>query len=136
MKQLHKTARGKHLDMNALRLKNETVRAVGNMGVNARGDLVDPDNNPIDSRNRSVSRHYSKQLSNVTDDAVVAPKKQTASKKSAAASTQPVVSPEPVVIPPTPEDFDDDYNNEQAEPTAQLTGIKAAMAKAKQSKSN
>ena len=40
-KQVYKTARGKNIDMGALILQNENVRAVGNMKVNARGDLLD-----------------------------------------------------------------------------------------------
>ena len=43
---VYRTANGKQLDMRALALKNENVRAVGNMKVNARGDAVD-DNNKV-----------------------------------------------------------------------------------------
>ena len=44
---VYRTANGKLLDMRALVLKNETVRAVGNMNVNARGDLIDDKNQVI-----------------------------------------------------------------------------------------
>jgi hypothetical protein len=37
-KDIYKSAKGKPVDMGALRLKNEKERAVGNMKVNARGD--------------------------------------------------------------------------------------------------
>lgn len=40
MKQ-HRSAQGKVIDMTALMTKNERVRAVGNMKVNARGDTID-----------------------------------------------------------------------------------------------
>lgn len=40
MKQ-HRSAQGKVIDMTALMTKNERVRAVGNMKVNARGDIID-----------------------------------------------------------------------------------------------
>jgi len=43
-KEVHRTANGKKVDMGSLRLRNENVRAVGNMKVNARGDLVDDKN--------------------------------------------------------------------------------------------
>ncbi len=37
----YRTAMGKTVDMAALTAKNEKVRAVGNMSVNARGDTID-----------------------------------------------------------------------------------------------
>jgi len=38
-----KTARGQLIDMGALSAKNERVRAVGNVLMNARGDRLNPD---------------------------------------------------------------------------------------------
>ena len=38
----HKSARGVAVDMDRLRLANETAIAVGNMKVNARGDQLGP----------------------------------------------------------------------------------------------
>jgi hypothetical protein len=60
-RKIYKSAMGKTVDMGALILQNEQVRAVGNMGVNAAGDLVDSNNQVIDSRNRQVQRQYNKQ---------------------------------------------------------------------------
>lgn len=57
---VYKTAQGKTLDMGALRLQNEQVRAVGNMKVNARGDIVDDQNSIISSKNQQVSRQYNR----------------------------------------------------------------------------
>lgn len=59
---VYKTANGKAIDLGALALKNEHVRAVGNMKVNARGDLVDDMNNIIDSKTQQVNRQYNKQI--------------------------------------------------------------------------
>lgn len=61
---VYKTAMGKTVDMGALILKNEQVKAVGNMGVNAAGDVVDSTNSVIDKRNRQVQRQYKKQTDN------------------------------------------------------------------------
>ena len=36
-----KTARGKKLDMGALAAKNEETRAISNVPINARGDIID-----------------------------------------------------------------------------------------------
>jgi hypothetical protein len=59
---VYKTANGKTIDLGSLALKNEHVRAVGNMKVNARGDLVDDMNNIIDSKTQQVNRQYNKQI--------------------------------------------------------------------------
>ena len=48
---IYRSANGKPVDMGALRLRNENTRAVGNMKVNARGDLVDDHNQVIVSKN-------------------------------------------------------------------------------------
>ena len=66
----YRTAQGKTVDLGALQLKNENIRAVGNMSVNSRGDLLDSHNRPIDSRNQQVAKQYRKQVTNVQDDAV------------------------------------------------------------------
>ncbi len=55
---------GKTVDMASLRLKNENVRAVGNMKVNARGDLVDDMNRVISKKTDQVNQQYQKQVSN------------------------------------------------------------------------
>ena len=59
---VYKTANGKTIDLGALILKNENVRAVGNMKVNARGDLIDDMNNVIDPKTQQVNRQYNKQV--------------------------------------------------------------------------
>ena len=40
MSNVYKTARGVSIDIEKLKLMNETTLAVGNAGVNARGDLI------------------------------------------------------------------------------------------------
>jgi hypothetical protein len=63
-KEIHRSANGKTVDMGSLRLKNENVRAVGNMRVNARGDLVDDKNQVITPKNQQVNQNYNNQVSN------------------------------------------------------------------------
>ena len=60
-RKIYKSAQGKTVDLGALILQNEQVRAVGNMGVNAAGDVIDSNNQVIDQRNRQVQRQYKKQ---------------------------------------------------------------------------
>jgi hypothetical protein len=63
-KDIYRSANGKQIDMGALRLKNENVRAVGNMRVNARGDLVDDKNQVITPKNHQANQAYNNQVSN------------------------------------------------------------------------
>lgn len=57
---MHKSAMGRSVDMAALRAKNERVRAVGNMNVNARGDVIDSNNEIINDNNKRVNEYYMK----------------------------------------------------------------------------
>ena len=115
-RKVYRTAQGKIVDLGALQLRNENVRAVGNMQVNARGDLIDSGNRAIDTRNKQVARQYRRQTTNVSDTPVRA--------SQAAMATTPV----------PPEDFLDDFVKEPvstvaAAPTA---GLAAAIARARE----
>ena len=126
----YRSAQGRVIDLGAIQLKNEHVRAVGNMNVNARGDVVDTNNKPIQSRNSQVNRQYQKQTTNVTHNKInVPPPKNKAVP--------------PVNVPPPPEDFDDNFVKEDlptpiAKPAeaAKTDGIAAAMARARAIKSD
>lgn len=61
---VYKTAQGKTVDMGRLMVQNEKTRAVGNMKVNARGDLVDDMNNIVSSKPQQVNTQYNKQVQN------------------------------------------------------------------------
>ena len=61
-KQPYKSDRGKTIDMGSLVLQNENVRAVGNMNVNARGDMLDDRNQVIATRPQQVNQQYNKQV--------------------------------------------------------------------------
>jgi hypothetical protein len=59
----YRTSQGTEIDFDKLRMQNETVRAVGNMSVNARGDVIDSNNNTVATRSKQVNKNYSKQTS-------------------------------------------------------------------------
>lgn len=61
-KQVYTSANGKTVDMGALRLKNERVRAVGNMKVNARGDVIDDKGAVISSKTQQAKQAYNNQV--------------------------------------------------------------------------
>ncbi len=132
-RKVYRTAQGRMVDLGALQLKNEHVRAVGNMKVNARGDRIDSNNRPIDTRNQQVSRQYRRQVSNTNN----APVSATAAD---------------VEIPAAPEDFQDDFVRQEPPPVAKSSrpadapasatpadvpagqGLAAAIARARQVK--
>lgn len=62
----YRTALGKQLDMGALMKKNETVRAVGNRSVNARGDQIDSKGRIIRSVTEAVTDNYAKTVGQVS----------------------------------------------------------------------
>ena len=53
----YRTSSGKQVDFGALLLDNETVPALGNMNVNARGDEIAPDGTITKSR-EEIMREY------------------------------------------------------------------------------
>ena len=108
----YRTSQGKTVDLGALLLQNENVRAVGNMGVNARGDRIDNKGKSIDSKVQQTKRQYNKQIGPVdeipatsrraVEDAMPAPvdnspSKKTKTKKPKVFKATPVVDKAPVI---------------------------------------
>jgi hypothetical protein len=60
----YRTAQGKVIDMSQLAAKNEKVRAVGNMSVNARGDTIDGQGRVILPVTKKVGDKYQRTVSN------------------------------------------------------------------------
>jgi hypothetical protein len=61
---IYRTAQGKRLDMSILARRNEKVRAVGNMSVNARGDTIDSQGRVIVPVTKKVGDRYQRTVSN------------------------------------------------------------------------
>lgn len=61
---IYRTAQGKSLDMASLASRNEKVRAVGNMSVNARGDTIDATGKVLVPVTKKVGDAYQKTVSN------------------------------------------------------------------------
>lgn len=57
-KLIHKTMQGRVIDMDALLAKNETMPAVGNAKMNARGDELGPGGKIVRTRENSVNEYY------------------------------------------------------------------------------
>ena len=97
-KKTYRTAQGKVVDLGSIILQNETTRAVGNMGVNARGDLVDSSNRSVKSRTQQVSRQYRRQVTNVSDEPVKTSRRAQADQPQAVTAPEPVAQAEPVPV--------------------------------------
>jgi len=58
MSKIYKSAQGRVVDMEKLRLANEETIAVGNMKVNARGDQLGPGGKIVKTRNQIMKDYY------------------------------------------------------------------------------
>lgn len=128
-KRVYRTAQGKIVDLGALQLQNENVRAVGNMDVNARGDLVDHNNRSLSRRTQQVSKQYNRQTTNVNDAPVVSSRRHAQAQADTIEETvvpelDPVLEQAPVV-----ESVTEPVDAQPAE-----GGLAAAIAKARQIK--
>jgi len=116
-KRMYRTMQGRMVDIEKLRAANENVQAVGNMNVNARGDILGP-GGQIATKKETVIKKYYEQPRGMVDDtparAKPAPAPKTPPKQTVQTMT-PVTktevkqkpAPEPVVAPkveaePTP----------------------------------
>lgn len=66
----YRSALGKPIDMASMAARNEKVRAVGNMKVNARGDTIDSFGRVIEPATSKVNQKYSKTVGNRTANTV------------------------------------------------------------------
>lgn len=58
MGKTYRTAQGRSLDLEKLKLQNELTPAIGNMRVNARGDQLGPGGRVVKSREEMLDEHY------------------------------------------------------------------------------
>jgi hypothetical protein len=69
MGKIYRTAQGKNVDIDNLRLNNEDSIAVGNMKVNARGDELGPGGQVALGRNQSMDKFYKMHTPMANNDA-------------------------------------------------------------------
>lgn len=58
MGKVHKTMRGREVDMDQLLEKNQMMPAVGNVKMNARGDELGPGGTIIKKREETINAYY------------------------------------------------------------------------------
>tara|TARA_B100000927_G_C16439918_1_gene459326 strand:+ start:593 stop:1033 length:441 start_codon:yes stop_codon:yes gene_type:complete len=66
-RKLYRTMQGKMVDIDKLRAANESTRAVGNMNVNARGDVLGPGNSVVRSKEEVMREYYEAPAGAVAD---------------------------------------------------------------------
>ena len=123
---IYRSAMGKPVDLGALLLQNEKVRAVGNMNVNARGDIIDNANRVVETKNRQVQRRYQKQT-NVTNEPVAT---SVRSAKAQIENTEVDLTE----FSDLPEDNDVVVVKESAPETPPKGGLAAAIARSREVK--
>jgi hypothetical protein len=136
MSKTYRTAMGKTIDMGSMVLANENVRAIGNQKVNAKGDIIDSNNNVVKSRQQQLAEQYGTQ----------AKKPNRPSNTQKPRAEKPVVAPkvkesQPELIAQDPVDFPDDVAQDDVEvikeepaPAKPVSGLAAAIAKTKETK--
>lgn len=59
-RKVYRTMQGREIDMESLAARNETMPAVGNVRMNARGDELGPGGVVVRKREDIVNDHYNK----------------------------------------------------------------------------
>ena len=66
-RKLYRTMQGRMVDIEKLRATNENVKAVGNMNVNARGDVLGAGGQVIKSKEEQMKEYYDAPKGQVSD---------------------------------------------------------------------
>jgi len=96
-KRMYKTMQGRMVDIEKLRAANESVQAVGNMNVNARGDVLGAGGKVVTTKETVIKKYYEQPRGMVSDTpdrgkampAPTQPVKQTVQKATPAPKTVP-----------------------------------------------
>ena len=66
-KRMYRTMQGRYIDIEKLRGANEDARAVGNMNVNARGDVLSRGGQVVQTKQQVVKKYYEMPRGRVDD---------------------------------------------------------------------
>lgn len=138
-KQIFRSAQGQSIDLGTIKLRNEHVRAVGNMNVNARGDILNGSNQVIETKSRQIQKQNAR-LTNVVDTPVhtssaaarraraAEPVDDSVNNDNAIDNTIVVAGPAPVDLDPV---VNPSTNNTATDTTTTGGGLAAAIARSK-----
>ena len=132
-KRMYRTMQGRMVDIEKLRTANESVQAVGNMNVNARGDVLGSGGQVVTSKETIIKQYY-EQPKGMVSDTPTKNKPTQAPKAEPVKTVQkmtPVASkPAPKKVAPTPKPAPETKTVETFKPKAESTsksGIDAAL---------
>ena len=112
-KRMYRTMQGRMVDIEKLRAANESVQAVGNMNVNARGDVLGAGGQVVTPKEQIIKKYYEQPKGMVSDTpsrgkSVPAPQVETKKtvQKMTPVTSKPapkkVVAPQPKKVEPKP----------------------------------
>ena len=111
-KRMYRTMQGRMVDIEKLRAANESVQAVGNMNVNARGDVIGPGGAIVTPKETVIKKYYEQPKGMVSDTPargkampVPQPVKKTVQKMTPVAAKpapKKVVAPQPPKVESKP----------------------------------
>lgn len=123
----YRTAQGKVIDMSQIAAKNEHVRAVGNMSVNARGDTIDSHGKVVIPVTKKTGVAYQKSVSNRAANIVKKVNKPPVEVDPVSSYIPPVVQEEVAI---DPEDLlDEELELEDDDDALEIEALKAEEAK-------
>lgn len=108
MSKIYRSAQGKEVNMEELRLKNESTIAVGNMKVNARGDELGPGGVVVKTRNQAMDEYYARNA--------IYTKETVAESERIAATAQPAQPDDLSDVDPTIAEQDADMPAQPGQP--------------------
>ena len=91
-KRMYRTMQGRMVDIEKLRAANEDIRAVGNMNVNARGDVLGPRGQIATTKAEVIAKYYEQPKGRVDDrpaPRVIMPAPQPKAPQPKAVETKP-----------------------------------------------
>lgn len=138
MAKVYRSAQGRAIDMETIRLQNELVPALGNMRVNARGDQLGPGGKIIKTREMIMDEYYQSKASPV-DNIPTAGPIPTRNNPRRKSDPLPTSSKKTTEFSAGDVSADDVFNEAKviAEPETETKlkgGLAAALAKAKTEK--
>lgn len=126
MGKIYRSAQGREVDMEKIRLQNELVPALGNMKVNARGDQLGPGGKILKTREQIVDEQYRGKL-----DSTTKPAKEGPIPNRSRPSNEPFPTSSKKVEPFEPGEIAADITTKPARKKSE-GGLAKAVAKAKE----
>ena len=100
MAKIHRTARGDAVDIDMIRLANESTIAIGNMKTNARGDELGPGGKVVKTRAQVMSEYHKLNTDVANHDIPIGPAQATADQPEITNVVTPIADDAPITDSP------------------------------------